>query len=80
MSTEITPSALEGKLLVTSFWGGQERGVCVQLTPMEITAHGHTYTQLTATEALELCLTLMTWYATNSCASSEFKAAMEKLK
>lgn len=54
MSTQIAD--IDG-LIVTSFYGGDKRGLCVQLTPKLVIG----YTQLTKTQVRELVKTLQDW-------------------
>jgi len=62
MSTEITPEALAGKLHATSFWGGEKRGACVQLTPQHLVAPGYEdRTQPAVPEVQELAGCLQAW-------------------
>jgi hypothetical protein len=63
MSTEITPETLKGTLLVTSFWGGKDRGVCIQLTPRSGSEVYGSYAQLTLKEVEELTDCLLQWMA-----------------
>ena len=65
MSTEITPQSLQDKLRVTSFWGGQERGVCLQLNTLELTDSNSDYTQLTQAEVIDLIVVLLEWTSEN---------------
>ena len=61
MSTEITPKSLEGKLHFVSFWGGEHRGSCLQMTSQ----HGLEYNciQLTQREVFDLVDCLLRWSA-----------------
>lgn len=65
MSTEITPDSLQGKIQVTSIWGGKDKGVCLQLTPVECHDSRYDYAQLTEREALDLALTIWQWIVEN---------------
>lgn len=55
MSTELTTEMLSHKL--TEFWGGDERGVCAQVTALSPTHgdNGEGYIQMTMAEAAALC-------------------------
>lgn len=58
MSTELLDDGhmLRNKILVTSFFGGPEKGSCVQLTPIH-----EGYAALTRYEVLELIYVLTKW-------------------
>lgn len=55
MSTELKGTeALNGPVMLTRYWGGQENGQCVQVTPK----WGETYLSLTKCQARDLAQAL----------------------
>jgi hypothetical protein len=57
MSTEIVDTELKDHT-ATVFWGGNNRGVCIQVTPTKPTHLNNGYIQLTLSEASELAFQL----------------------
>jgi hypothetical protein len=57
VSTELRPT---GEMGVTSFYGGQDRGACIQLTPLVSRRDGR-YAQLTRDDVVALVETLQAW-------------------
>lgn len=66
MSQEIAVNHVlqEAEITLTQFFGGVERGVCVQVTaPSSLQGEPHQFVQLTATEARALSNALASWAA-----------------
>lgn len=56
MSTELKgTTALNGEVSLTRYWGGQDRGMCVQVTPQ----WGESFLCLTKQQAVELAVALV---------------------
>lgn len=56
MSTELKGTeALNGRVMLTRYWGGEENGQCVQVTPQ----WGQTWLSLTKRQAVELAVALV---------------------
>lgn len=56
MSTELKGTkALNGDVSLTSYWGGQDRGMCVQVTPQ----WGESFLCLTRQQAVALAVALI---------------------
>ncbi len=69
MSTElhVSPVLEEARVTLTEFWGGEDRGVCVQVTtpPSLHPRFESRFVQLTATEAMALSHDLREWALEN---------------
>jgi len=56
MSTELKgTTALNGRVSLTRYWGGEENGQCVQITPQ----WGQDWISLTKQQAVELAVALV---------------------
>ena len=58
MSTNIYES---DKIIITSFYGGQERGKMIQITPIETKEMHISYCQLNKDEVFEIIKVLTDW-------------------
>jgi len=58
MSTNIYES---DKLIITSFYGGQEKGRMIQMTALETKEMGVSYCQLNKDEVVEIIKKLTNW-------------------